>query len=64
LGKRVYLKYNGIRIINFTTCKNLIVRNTIFPHTNILNVHGPLLMGRFTVGVIAFGLQEMAFKYA
>jgi hypothetical protein len=64
LEKRVYLKYNGIRIINFTTCKNLIVRNTVFPHQNIPNANGPLLMVRFMVRVIAFGLQEMAFKYA
>jgi len=64
LGKRVYLKYNGTRIINFITYKNLIVRNKLFPHQNILNAHGPLLKGRFTVRVTALGLQEMAFKYA
>jgi len=37
LGKRVYIRINenGVRIIYFATSKNLIVKNTIFPHRNI-----------------------------
>jgi len=26
---------NGVRIVNFTTSKNLVVKNTMFPHPNI-----------------------------
>ena len=25
-------KYNGVRIVNFTTSINLVVRSTVFPH--------------------------------
>jgi hypothetical protein len=26
---------NGIRVVNFATCKNLVVKSTMFPHCNI-----------------------------
>ena len=26
---------NGVRIVNFTTSRNLVVKNTMFPHRNI-----------------------------
>ena len=28
---------NGVRIVNFVTSKNLVVKSTIFPHRNIHN---------------------------
>jgi len=34
---------NGVRIVNFATSTNLVVKSTKFPHPNI---HGLLLMGR------------------
>ena len=27
--------YNGVRIVNFTTSKNLFIKSRIFPHRNI-----------------------------
>ena len=27
--------YNGVRLVNFATSKNLVVKNTMFPHRNI-----------------------------
>jgi hypothetical protein len=27
--------YNGVRVVNFATSKNLIVKRTVFPHRNI-----------------------------
>jgi len=36
---------NGVRIINFATPKNLVVKSTMFPHRNI-STPGPLLKGR------------------
>jgi len=27
--------YNGVRIVNFATSKNLVVKSTMFPHRNI-----------------------------
>ena len=32
-----YSNDNGVRIVNFTTSKNLVVKSTIFPHRNIHN---------------------------
>jgi hypothetical protein len=36
---RVYTKlcrnYNGVKVVNFATSKNLIVKITMFPHRNI-----------------------------
>jgi hypothetical protein len=29
--------YNGVRIVNFATLKNLVVKSTMFPHRNIHN---------------------------
>jgi hypothetical protein len=28
-------KYNGVRVVNFTTSINLVVKSTVFPHQNI-----------------------------
>jgi len=34
---------NGVRIINFTTSKSLVVKSTMFPHRNTHNILGLLL---------------------
>jgi hypothetical protein len=36
---------NGVRIVNFATFKNLVVKSTMFPHEIFTSTHGPLLMG-------------------
>ena len=38
---------SGVRIVNFATSKNLVVKSMTFPHLNI-STPGPLLMGRPT----------------
>jgi len=45
---------NGVRIENFVTSKNLVVKSTTFPHRNIHKYTGPLLMGRLTTRLITF----------
>jgi hypothetical protein len=30
---------NGVRVVNFATYKNLIVKSTMFPRRNIVNIH-------------------------
>jgi hypothetical protein len=40
---------NEVRVVNFATSKNLIVKSTTFPHRNIHNLLGHLLMGRCTI---------------
>jgi hypothetical protein len=38
-GVRVYMREvindNGVRVVNFATSKNLVVKSTMFPHRNI-----------------------------
>ena len=43
---------NGVGIVNFATSKTLSLKSTMFPHQNIRNTHGPLLMGRLTTRLI------------
>ena len=43
---------NGVRIVNFATSKNLVVKSTMLPHRDIHNTPGPLLMERHTIGSI------------
>jgi len=45
---------NGVRIVNFATTKNLGLKSTMFPHQNIINTPGPLLMGRLTTRLITY----------
>jgi hypothetical protein len=38
LETRVYMIFSndtGVRVVNFATSKNLVVRSTVFPHLNI-----------------------------
>jgi hypothetical protein len=35
---------NGVRVVNFATSKNLIVKSTIFPHRDIHNILRLILM--------------------
>jgi phosphoenolpyruvate synthase/pyruvate phosphate dikinase len=44
---------NGVRVVNFATCENLIVKTTMFPHRNI-HILGHLLMGRRTTKLTIF----------
>jgi exonuclease III len=44
---------NGVRVVNFATSKNLIVKSSMFPHCNIINLLGHL-MERLTVRLIIF----------
>jgi hypothetical protein len=37
---------NGFRTANFATSKNLGLKSMMFPHQNIINTPGPLLIGR------------------
>ena len=34
---------NGVRIVNFATSKNLVVKSTMFPHRKFISTPGPLL---------------------
>jgi hypothetical protein len=46
---------NGIRVVNFATSKNLVVKSTMFPHRGIHKyTPGPLLMERHTTRSITF----------
>jgi len=45
---------NGVRIVNFTTSKGLVVKNTMSPHRNTHNILGPLLTGRLTTRFITY----------
>jgi hypothetical protein len=45
---------NELRVVNFATSKNLIVKITMFPHCNIHNILGQLLMERCTTKLIIF----------
>jgi hypothetical protein len=35
---------NGVRVVNFGTSKNLIVKSTMFPHLNFVNTLGKMLL--------------------
>jgi hypothetical protein len=37
---------NDVRLVNFSTSKNLVLKNTTFLHRNFISTPGPLLMGR------------------
>jgi len=43
-----YINDNGVRLVNFATSQNLVVKSTKFPHRNIINTPGPPLMVRLT----------------
>jgi len=45
---------NGVRIVNFTASKNLVVNSTMLPHRNIINTPGPFLVGRLTTRFITY----------
>jgi hypothetical protein len=40
---------NGVRVVNFATSKNLIVKSTMFPHRTFINILGHLQMGTPTI---------------
>jgi hypothetical protein len=44
---------NGVRVVNFATAKNLVVKSTMFPHRNI-STPGPLLTGILTTRLITY----------
>jgi len=43
---------NGVRIVNFATSKNLVLKNKKFPYRNIHNTPEPFRMGRNTSRLI------------
>jgi hypothetical protein len=45
---------NGIRVANLATYKNLIVKSTMFPHHDIQNLLGRLLMERRAIKLNTF----------
>ena len=45
---------NGVRIVNFATSKNSVVKSTMFPHRNIHKYTWPLLMGRLTTRLVTY----------
>jgi len=45
---------NGVRIVNCATSKNLVIKNTMFPHRNVINTPGPPLMGRLMTRLITY----------
>jgi hypothetical protein len=48
---------NGVKKVNFTTSKNLVVKSTMFLHQNI-SMPGALLMERLTIRlIIEVGIQ-------
>jgi hypothetical protein len=34
-SSREISNHNGVRVVNFATCKNFVVKSTMFPHRNI-----------------------------
>jgi exonuclease III len=40
---------NGVRVVNFATSKDLVVKSTMFPHEIFINTSGPLRMGRLII---------------
>jgi hypothetical protein len=47
-------KDNGVRVVNFATSKNLVLKSTMFPNAASINTHAPLLMERQTTRSITF----------
>ena len=45
---------NGVRLVNFATSKNLVVKSTMFPHLTFISTPGPLLMGILTTRSIMY----------
>jgi glycosylphosphatidylinositol transamidase (GPIT) subunit GPI8 len=45
---------NGIRVINFATSKNHIVKRTVFPHCNTDNIPGHLQIRKPTIRLTIF----------
>jgi hypothetical protein len=45
---------NGVRVVNFATSKNLVVRSTMFPQAIFINTAGPLPGERHTARLIKF----------
>jgi hypothetical protein len=45
---------NGVGVVKFATSKNLTLKNTMFPHRNITDFLGHLLMERLTVKLAKF----------
>ena len=45
---------NGVRLVNFATSKNLVVKSTIFPTVTFISTPGPLLMGTLTTKSIIY----------
>jgi hypothetical protein len=45
---------NGVRVVNFATSKNLVVKSTVFPIAASINTPGPLMMERHTTRLITF----------
>jgi hypothetical protein len=45
---------NGVRIVNFATSKNQVVKSTMFCTETAISAPGPLLMGRLTTKLITY----------
>ena len=45
---------NGVRLVNFTTSKNLVVKSTMFPHRNIHKYTWTPLMVRLTTRLTTY----------
>jgi len=45
---------NDVRIVNFTTSKNRVVKRRMFPHQTFLNSSRSLLIGRITTILITY----------
>jgi hypothetical protein len=45
---------NSVRIVNFATSKNLVVKSTIFHTKTFVSTLRPLLMGRLTTKLITY----------
>jgi hypothetical protein len=47
---------NGLKIVNFATSKNLVVKSTMFPQLNVHKYTWTSLDGRHTIRLITYGL--------
>ena len=45
---------NGVRLVNFATSKNLVVKSTMFPTVTFISTPGPILMGILTTRSIMY----------
>jgi hypothetical protein len=55
LGMNVYMKLsndNGVRVVNFITFKNLIVKSAKFPHHNIKTIYLSFQIRKATIRTI------------